>query len=723
MNAMNLKQRWIWALFLLIYSGLLCFLPLVHLLGYEFAFALTLPLSLLGFSAALAARKRGLQPWRAFGWAALEASLLGLLPLLPISLNALRVRNCNFGEGLLFYLLLPLLSLWIATAWGILLSRLRRPRLIFALLFILSLLLSLGRVIFEPPVDAFHPLLGYFPGPIYDEVVAIGDRLLYSRLEDLLLALLVLSLTRPRWFPVLSVALLMAGGHWLARSHDVHRDAEHIQERLGGFTQSEHLRIWHPESWSPKQTRIMSWELEFAYEELEHFFGLRPPGRVDVYLYPSRALKKRLMGAGRTRVAKPWQRAMHIHAPKLGDGVTIHELAHIFSAEISNPPHHLSWAGLLPNMALIEGLAVAATWESGRLDPHQWSEAMERIKRAPSLKELLQPQGFYARNNRSAYTLCGSFVRFYRDTQGQEEMALAYRTGQFKELDAQLLSWRQLLEQQPLSEGALAHAQARYDRPAIFRKICAHEIAALRRASKEASQRGEPERALEILAELLGHTPRDLRARLSSIALLSRLERGDEARGIAQKLSEDKRAGAVYRHRAQVWLADLGVLAGRKEQAREAYQRLLSAAFQRKIQRNLAVKLAALDQGEAGSLTLELLLGRPSKSPDRFKAILNAAPGWGIAHYLRGRKLIRQQSYPEAIKALREALKLGLPHPALILEARWSIARAYLYAEEYPKAAEEYEALSRGEGLERGEQFRLARWARRARSFARRVQL
>ncbi|MBU0552782.1 hypothetical protein KKF91_12415 [Myxococcota bacterium] len=718
----------LWLALLLLSSMALCFVPLFHLLAFEFSFAMGLPLAFFGAWAGVQLG-RARSPLRAWLLSAPLILFAGILVLLPISLNALRVRNCNFGEGLWAFALIPLLSAFVAAAFGALFAR-RGGLWAFTGLWWATLSLSLYRLWTQAPVDAFHPFLGYFPGPIYDEVIALGDRVIAARLEDLGFAAAAVALADALYarrlglgrrrvvLPLLLGASLALGGYFFARRHDVHRDAAYIQARLGGQTITPHLRVYHPKGWSEAKRRRMGWELEFAYEELTSFFGQHPQAPFDVYLYPSRTLKKRLMGAGRTRVAKPWQRAMHIHAPQIGDSVTLHEMAHVFSAEIANPPHHLSLYHGLPNMALIEGLAVAATWESDRVDAHHWSAALHALGKAPKLKGLLAPQGFWAKSHAKAYTLSGSFVRHLHERLGAARVAAIYRAGCFDSegaqgLDSLLADWQARLDALPLDPQLLQHARDRYDRPAVFRKVCAHEIAALWRRYE--GLKGEA--ALAVLDEILGHVKRDAQARLARIGHLVGLNRLEEARAAATRIAADPKAGAVARQRAALWLIDLRALEGDLEGAGLSYADQLEAQFERAAMRALAVKGAASLHPQ-GPAVFDLMLRPKPKAATRaaLDALVEAAPRWGVAWYLRGRSR-GGADLDGGVVDLSMALELGLPHESLRFEAQRLIALRFFALEEYASAEATFAALLDDPDLKAGERFSLSRWRRRARFF------
>ena len=167
-------------------------LPLVDDLGFEFAF----------LTAAVATFATGMMTvhlvngWRTDGprntrHSTLLALLYGLsLSTLLLPMAVMFVKSwisgfCNVPEGLAFYLLLPGISVLWATAVALLCAlateRRRHGTLLFLGVMFVSIGISLYRLATEPPVFAYNPIIGYFPGPIYDEVVVITSTLLAAR--------------------------------------------------------------------------------------------------------------------------------------------------------------------------------------------------------------------------------------------------------------------------------------------------------------------------------------------------------------------------------------------------------------------------------------------------------------------------------------------------------------------------------------------------------------
>ena len=723
-----------WSLALLLYALILCQLRLFNLLAFEFSFASAIPLSVLGARCGLRAAAGSARPFSAWARGCAQLTAFALIPLAPICLNALWVRNCDWLGGLSFYLLLACAGGWVGAAWGVALAGRGRGLKSFLLLALLSLLYCVGTFLGSPLVDQFHPLWGYYPGSLYDEEIAIGGRLLLSRLEDLSLCTLAIlvawrhKVSWPRWLLPLSLLGVLASVSLAVRA-SVHRSEGTIQRALGGQLESEHFLLYYPARWGTRRGTRWLAELEFNHQELTRFFGRAPASKVRAYLYLSSRQKKRLMGAGRTLISKPWQRSLHVHGVKIGARVVRHELAHAFSADWADAPHHLSLASSgLPHMPLIEGLAVAATWEMGRLDPHRWSAATVALGIAPPLEESLSSERFYLRSSSLAYTLCGSFVRFYLDEGGEdparrrEALEALYRSGGASEraLGEWIERWGRSLNADTLSPQALNWAKGRYRRPSVFYKVCAHEIAARRARAAGAEGRRAWGEARALWRSILSDAPGDPGARLGLLRAYRKLELWDDFEEEAARLLERHGDGPIALT-VREWLADRQVAQGALAEARARYDALLSLSFERARIRRLEVKRAALDMPDAGPLVARYLSAQlPAEARGAATAeIVEAAPEWPIGVYLQGRATLAQGEREAGRDQLARSLELGLRAPSLRYEVERLLAAEAFSAGHWDEAEARYHALSLREGLaiEEGERATLTRWARRARAF------
>ena len=750
-----LHARWSmkWSVCLLLWSILLCQLPLFNLLSFEFAFACCLPISFLGAHCGIRAQDGHLfSQWYS---ATKRGCLLALLPLLPITLNQFWVRNCNWVDGLSFYIILPLCSLSIAAGYGVLIKTLTRRQEegqtktlkslgYFTGLFMIVALWGGISFIATPSVDVFSTFLGYYPGAIYDEELAIGARLILSRLEDFMLIAFALALAGSS--PKKYLFCLLSMSYILGWSFDLHRPNFWVQYRLGGAVTSTHFQLYYPHTWSNDRVELMLKELAFNYEELSHFFGFRPQKKINVYFYRNPRHKKRLMGAGQTLIAKPWQRSIHVHAPYIGDRVITHELAHVFSADIAPAPHHLSMRyGVLPHMSLIEGLAVAATWTRGRgnsllsrLSPHQWTAAMRRLKLAPSMAKLLQPTSFYGYNSSLAYTMCGSFVRFYRDKEGQEALNELYATGgQVLKLKNVVDEWGEWLDQHQLTDQVLKTAQSLLNYPSIFSKVCAHELATRRSRALHLEAEGQLKEALMLWQSIQDDVPGDQTSLLKTIKILYRQNKHEEALNIANQAlanhqNNDKATLSYLVHlRLKEWVIDLNNPTSdmkrppAPQNPHRGYQDLIDQTLNRPAWRRLSIKRYAYHEttpSELSSFIMTLLLASSSSIEtlkDQLSSALNRWPTSAELHYLQARQQFNQERYKEAESQFKIALELGLNHHSLEYESLRLLALSSFYKGEYHEATDRFHRMLERKDLALlgGEIYELKLWKRRAHFF------
>jgi hypothetical protein len=523
------KQRFglralIWAAVLAALALILDFLPLFDVLGYDFAFALGIA---AGFAAAdigagVVARRRAAagdgvaapDPRALLGLVglAVAASLATLLlPLLLSLANAMRVRNCSLGAGLGFFVLLPAATVVYAAPAGVLAALLlpRRGRLLALLLPPASLAWSLLRLYRDPPVFAFDPFGGYFPGPIYDEALRPPDTLLWFRAVNVVwiataVAIAAAAIGRGadvrRWrrgvlagavaLIAVSIAGYAAGG-----SLGFRVDRPTLARALDRTLTTEHFQL-HYASGAGKtaaDVALGAEDLEFRYQQLRDTLGVEPKLPITVWEFPSADAKKQLVGAGATLYAKPWTREIFIQGDRFPSPRLRHEMAHVFAGAIGDPILGLSLAvrlrGPLPlpvlAFGLVEGIAEAADSGAPHADAtiHQEAAAMIAAGLAPPLASVVGA-GFSAVAGPRAYTMAGSFCSFLLASRGADKLRALYKSaGNFSDVYRVPLAvleqeWRTFLSKQPLTESQRAQASEVFRRPAIFQRVCARELGA-----------------------------------------------------------------------------------------------------------------------------------------------------------------------------------------------------------------------------------------------------
>ncbi|MGB0647377.1 MAG: hypothetical protein ACPGQS_09405, partial [Bradymonadia bacterium] len=443
------------------------------------------------------------------------------------------------------------------------------------------------------------------------------------------------------------------------------------------------------------------------------------------YFYQSMNQKKRLMGARNTRIAKPWQYGFHVDAPYVGDSVIRHELIHLFAAELGAPPLKIAKNRLgLPNMALTEGLAEAYSPRDQRLSLHEWTAALEQIGKRPDVSRLLRPDGFYSSSARTAYTTCGSLIRYTERQHGLDAVKSWYRTGEWSgpvSLNTLLEGWRTFLNEVPLDPKSIIAARAYFDRPSIFRRVCAHEISSLREEIRQATRQKDHSHALTLMNTLLTFSPNDrwtLMRRLEHYSIQHDLS---AARAEAERLSTHSAIGQMSRNLAREWLADLDVLSGHFDSAQETYRTLLEEAFNQSRIRRLEIKLTSTTRPKSAKGIIKFL----SFSKDRIAAkhsiqtLQRSFPDDENIQYLRARQLFSAKQDLSAYRMLIELRAVSLSN-SLKLEIERLLSTIQFRNQCYDAAARTYADLMKTFEplLTQGEVEHLQTWRRRARFFA-----
>lgn len=734
-----------------------CFVPLFGLLGYESAALfgalagvaaafLTLHGRQAGLYQAPIARRRLTSPTADFLRLYARHLTLLVVPALVLTLNAVRVPNCDFALGVGFWLTIPVVSVLVGQAIGWVVATVvptsRRWQVGLAAAAILAsagtLLWQIG---FQPPIVGHQLFIGYFSGSIYDEALSLPASLLWYRLLNVAAVAVVLLAIEAlwrwrrdlsvRWVVVLLVAATAAlGALWVERRElGIDRDRAFIQAELGGRIETEHFVIHYPlNDFFVDRRELLAQDHEYRYAEMRAFFETDPASaaKIHSYVYPDRETKGDLMGARRTLVAKLWLKEMHILWRDYGDHMLAHELAHIFTEPFGSGPLRLSMQnGIGVNMGMVEGVATAADWPADELTPHEAAAAMRRLELAPSIDRLVGASGFWTQAHGLAYTLVGSFVRYLIDTYGIAPFKAAYATGDFaaaygKPAGELVDEWERFVDAIALADRELDLARYLYDRPSIFEKVCARTVAELRRKADLAMSQGNVGRGQALYEQIIGFDPANVRYRLMYAQALMAGEELDAALGQVEGLLGGEAArplGPVERAKLLELAGDLAWKLDRPDEADQAYRECLEAGLPADVRRLVEVKQTSVNRGQpARQLAFAYLLG----DVDPYVALYypmtwaDRAGDDPLAAYLVARRLWATMQWAEALEHLETAA--GLDSELLVLETRRMQAQSLYFLGRLDAAEPIFEALAQADrssyATEAAEWLRRIAWRR-----------
>ena len=554
---------------------------------------------------------------------------------LILTFNSIFVPKCDWNTGAWFWGVIPPVTIWISLAivdfglcvtpkWGWWVAR---------ALSIGNITLFLTSLAIYPPIAGFSWSFGWFAGSIYDEALSFSLAVFLYRSSVFLQGLILLffvqfQIDKSRFLFRKSVVisfftcLSIYSCYFSQRQNfDIDHNQVSVQAELGSRLETEHFIVYFDaKNIDFKEQIWLERDLEFRYWELKKFFNEDPVvwrGRkIEVFIYPNRKVQQRLMGSRHTLVARPWTHQMHIRW-EFGEDVVAHELAHLFTAPFGNPVTQLSMqAGVWPNLGLIEGVAVAADWGATETNAHEISATLVEIGKAPNLLEIISPQNFWRQPAGKAYQMMGSFTAWLIAEYGIENFKKVYANSDFDTVYGKSIQelhdeWFGFIQKIPVSSDMKQMTLFRYDKPTIFEKVCARAIAEERRLVNNFLEVGDLQSAREHLDKMLKWEPNNWRHHYSLVDLLLREEREAEAESIVQNQLQ-KEYSLSEESYLQEKLADIWWRQGKREEAREIYQKLQSQGLSYAVKRKLAIKEYFTENPSHFGFEKEYFFDRPS---------------------------------------------------------------------------------------------------------------
>lgn len=590
---------------LLIYTAvvLLCWMvPLLHQLNaFSMAVLATVAFFTVGWVAVGSFRsgRSVVSVWQ-------RQTLVLVWPLLLFGVALLWAPACGFLQGVLFWVLFPVVTVvfavavaYVLTAWGPMSARWSLSGIGVALM-LMGPVYDLG---FHPQFYTYNHVFGGVLGPIYDETLALRPGLFWFRGLTLCWAAGLLLFgrwlrkgfpapaTRAWWIQgppaVGALALLIAGIYAFASPLGLNTSMTHLERQLTGRVSTDRVVLhYDPEALSDAEVahwaRYHTYQVERLADRLE--VTLDVP--VHSFLYPDEATKAALTGARTTNTAPVWLATPQIHVlQSVAERVVAHELAHVASRPFGLPLVRAS-----VSVGLVEGLAVALEPPSGRPSVHDQVVAAQvaapggaRDALDPDLSAdvaaRLSPLGFWTGRGAVSYTVMGSFVQYLLDTYGPAPLKQAYAWADFTSAYARSLpeltaEWQSFLAERPsVSRAARPVMAARFARPSVFEQPCPFQLppaTAVYRKAQAALADDRFDEARGYVLEALAHEP----AHPGAQALWAAFQiAAGEAQAVVERIEPTGRGSMDWR--MQLRYAQALAIMGRGTEATEQYDTLL----------------------------------------------------------------------------------------------------------------------------------------------------
>jgi hypothetical protein len=681
-----------------------CFLPLADHIGFELAAVLTILAALIAPAVGAAAirldrpRPRGdRSPARAAASAGLYAILLLVFPIGILLLNAVRRPSCEPISGGMWLLVLPVPTAFLAATLGALGRSLTASgRWIAAFVLLVegvSLAAGLSTLYTGPSFFLYDHFFGYFPGPLYDEVVLVSHALLVFRALTLLWAMVLILVCaalgaewpgeRNRaagWALLLGAGLLIIsrveGTHFGYRTTDAS-----LADALGGVRQIDQLEIHYPREWSDKSVDAFARDAAFRASQVIEELQLTHPPKVKVWVYRSAEEKRQLVGAANTSFSKPWRHEVHINSAGSPHPVIRHELVHAFAGDIAPRPFGTP-GGLIPNSPLTEGFAVALDLDDDGLTLPQWAKAMRELHIAPDVTTLFSTASFYAAAPARAYQYAGAFLRYLDGRFGRPKLLELYATGDLSRLGkpADLVKdFNQFLESVKVTSAERATAERQLAHPSVFRRRCAREVSQLSDEAQRLLSEGRTQDALAEYDHLCALEPDDPALLQSLLRAAVKAKDTDLRDKTVSRILSHSKSDPVLRATTLLEVGDDDWRRRSLTDAARHYREAAEIPTDAATHRLAIVKSTAVRDPALSSLLEPLLVESEGDVPMLFALndYIQANPYDRLVHYLLGRQLVQRDAPGRGLSLLESAGDNLLDDSEMSTEVARLLVRTY----------------------------------------------
>jgi len=670
-------------------SIILTFFPLVGTLGFEFSFVMSIVLAFVSvfissqfINAELRHKYSGKRRFLdLFLTILLINYLVSSIPFLIGLVSSFLRDDCFIKEGVLFYLLIPVVTVFFSTSLGVLTGVLfPRFGLLFGFLVILGIFcFSILRLYHGPSFFFYNPIIGIFPGPIYDEVIPITVTLVVYRLIILiwgifflLILKLILGLEHRRLsardiFLTISVGVVLLFSHIKDSDLGIYYTRDYITNNfLTTSYETDHFIIYYtPGTPEAKNIDLIASDHEWRYSQLKDLLNINSDEKILSYVYPDTETRKRLMGAGDTTMANPIKKEIHLVYDTFPYPILKHELAHVMGSEFGMDLLYIS-----PRVGLIEGLAVAADWSDKAYTQHEWSKSLIESGKSPQIQDIVGI-GFWYAPPEISYSMMGSFSRYLIDTYGIEKFKGLYRTGDFsvykKGLDELVSDWKRYLDGVSIPEKVRILSEKRFSEPSIFQGRCPRRVAQLKEKGVKEFDNGNIYSAINFFKMALSFNEHDP-ILISSLAysyyydrkydkVLGLIDGNQNLNRVDKQILENLKGNTLWQ-------------LGKINEAEGIYKNIPRDQIPKEIEREIEIKLSAMMKGgEVEDGMLEFFSTKDEViQVGALNEIIRKYSDYSPSYYLLGRLFFNRGEYEKAYKYLKESEALGLPSLNLELE-------------------------------------------------------
>ncbi len=542
-KSFRITQPLVLLIILILTNLILIKLPLAGILGYEFSIINAIVLCFVGGLFTLYALRKfgqdGLKPL--YFWNLNRNLILAfvLFPFIIGLLSSVFFSKCPLSQGILFYFIItvPAYLLGIALAYYLFALSRKYSYLFFIISFIILLCLPLSELFFNPQVYFYNPIIGYFPGTIYDDNIKIDRLLVAYRIFNISLIVMLVYLAQlvqqkkiiTKTFSLLIIVSVALTFYWFKPLLQFSTDKKSLNNHLYNFVSTDDFVIHFSKgALFTNDTKYAALLQEYYLDRISSELNIQFKQKIDSYVFQDKKQKQELIGAGNANIAKPWLKQIYLNNGSYEETLK-HELVHVVASNFGTTL--LKIADNF-NSAMIEGLAVAIDDNYDGLPVHYLAKLAWQSGYRISIPALFSGINFFAHTSSISYIYAGSFIKYLIDKFGVETIKHLYHETDFdkfygKDINRLSEEYLEFIKNYQIDFNRYK-AQLYFGGKTIFKKYCPRFAASQMREASKFFQEEKLNDALGLFKNIYGYSE-SYNALIGIVRTLSKLKKYDEA--------------------------------------------------------------------------------------------------------------------------------------------------------------------------------------------------
>lgn len=509
-------------------------------------------------------------------------SITFLTPLILGIFSTILFSECPLGDGILFYFVIAIPNIFFGYTIGLYISVLiQRFRYItFVTVFIIILLIPLLEFYLHPQVYFYNLIIGFFPGTIYDEDLTVDGLLLSYRILQLAFFIALLFISHrvhsrsiKKTSSLIIVLLAVTTFFFVKPFINYSTNLDRLKKSLKGTIQTEHFEILYSKSIDKNAALYLAQLHEYYYEQIIQNLEIGFDEKIISIVFRDENEKRKLIGAGRADIAKPWLMQIFLNYPTF-DETLKHEIVHVIAGKFGTTPFKVAQN---LNPAMIEGVAMAIENDYDGYSIHQMAKIAFNAGYKISIERLFSGLNFFSNYSSISYIYAGSFIKYLSDTYGINRIKQLYSDIDFYKYYEKDLS--KLEEEYNLFLNNIRvdfnrnTAQLYFGGKTIFKKHCARTAAHKTKKAISLFQSGKYSEAEDAFLNVYNYSGsyQALSGLVNSSIKLKKYNSAEK-----YLLSEETNfMDSPYKYNVELLLGDVYVLNDKIDSARSFYDSLL----------------------------------------------------------------------------------------------------------------------------------------------------